>query len=46
LLIIRLGPHRCHRAQNNEYEIKKMEAGLIITNFLLTYITLITRITL
>jgi hypothetical protein len=36
-----------HKAQNNEDEIKKIVAGLIITNFLLTYIALtITTITL
>src|ERR1044072_7997009 len=47
LLNIRTAAHRVHSAQNNEDEIKKIVAGLIITNFLLTYITLtITIITL
>ena len=47
LLIIRTAAYRVLKAQFNEDEIKKIVAGLIITNFLLTYITLtITTITL
>jgi hypothetical protein len=47
LLIIRKMANPEHKAQNNEDEIKKIVAGLIITNFLLTYIALtITTITL
>ena len=47
LLIIRTGAYRVLRSEHNEDEIKKIVAGLIITNFLLTYITLtITTITL
>jgi hypothetical protein len=43
LLNIRAAAHRVQSALNNEDEIKKIVAGLIITNFLLTYITLTIR---